>query len=194
MDKDAFKKLLLEELPEQFIEDQLFDRVPYVFGDDRTGFIKWKRELGKRIDVDPACIAIVGSGATGFSMNPHKNFKPFDDDSDVDVAIISSLHFSIGWRYLRMNKKIRYKLPERMRNAWDDHVKKYIYWGTLATDHLLGIMPFGRQWLRAGSYMSLHDLPTPHTVNFRIYTDYDALREYHVQGASKLQASIQSYK
>ena len=111
MDKDAFKKLLLEELPEQFIEDQLFDRVPCVFGDDRTGFIKWKRELGKRIDVDPACIAIVGSGATGFSMNPNKQFKPFDKQSDVDVAIISSLHFSIGWRYLRMNKKTRHAEP-----------------------------------------------------------------------------------
>ena len=94
-----------------------------------------------------------------------------------------------------MNKKKRDTLNLRMKNAWDAHVDKYIYWGTLATDHLLGVMPFGEQWLEAKSHMSAHELlPTPHPINLRIYTDYDALREYHVHGARKLQAQIQPNK
>lgn len=190
MDRDAFISALQKEAPARFIEDQFFDRVPYLFGLDRTSFSRWKRELGEKIEVDPACITLVGSGATGFSMNPNKNFRAFTDQSDIDVAVISPHHFTVGWRYLRMNGSRRLRLDQRTKNAWDEHVSRYVFWGTLATDRLLGVLPFGAQWLKATSQMAEIEPTLGRTVNLRIYTDYDALRAYQIQGARTLRESL----
>lgn len=190
MDREAFIALLQRETPIRFIEDQFFDRVPHIFQADRASFAAWKRALGARIDVDPACLTLVGSSATGFSLNPNKNFKAFDDASDVDVAVISSHHFTVGWRYLRMNGSRRLSVDARTRNSWNEHVTKYIYWGTLATDRLLGVLPFGREWLQASSEMAELAPTEGREVNLRIYTDYDALRAYQTQGARALRDAL----
>jgi hypothetical protein len=180
--REAFIQSLRSESPVAFVENFLFDRIPAVFGSDRTLFVSWKRTLAKKIEVDPACITIVGSAATGASLNPSKNFKLFDEASDIDVAIISPYHFAIGWRYLRMNGARRLRVDARTRIAWDEHVNRYIYWGTLATDRLLGVLPFGLQWLTATSDIAQIAPTIGRSVNLRIYTDYDSLRAYHVQG------------
>lgn len=186
MTREEFIAALQTETPTAFVENHLFDRIPIVFSGDRSLFTCWKRHLGEKIEVDPACITIVGSAATGVSLNPAKNFKLFDDQSDVDVAIVSPYHFTVGWRYLRMNGARRLRVDTRTRIAWDDHVNRYIYWGTLATDRLLGVLPFGRQWLEATSAMALLTPTLGRSINLRIYTDYDSMRAYHVQGVRSL--------
>lgn len=173
--------------PAVFVENHLFDRIPAIFVADRGLYIEWKRKLGSLIDVDPACLAIVGSAATGISLSPHKSLKVFDASSDVDVAVISAHHFNIAWRYLRMNGGRRLRVDAKTRNAWDQHVNRYIYWGTIATDRLLGVLPFGKEWLAATTAMSLEAPSKGRSVNLRIYTDYDALRSYHVRGVRELQ-------
>lgn len=157
---------------------------------NRSAYVAWKRELGSKIDVDPACITIVGSAALGCSLNPSKNLKPFDDGSDVDVAVISGHYFSVAWRYLRMNSIRRLQVDLRTRNAWDEHVDKYVYWGTIATDKLLGVLPFGLEWLKAKSHMSSIAPTKQHDVNLRIYTDYEALRTYQTISAKRVRDSL----
>ena len=186
-------KSLIESLqqtsPDSFVESHLFDRIPAIFDENRSLFVLWKRTLGEKIEVDPACITIVGSAATGASLNPSKNFKPFDESSDVDVAVISSYHFTVGWRYLRMNNSRRLRVDKRTQNAWDQHVSRYIYWGTIATDRLLGVLPFGLKWLEATSAMGRIPPTEGRSVNLRIYSDYDSLRSYHVQSVRNLRNS-----
>jgi predicted nucleotidyltransferase len=183
MNRDEFIAALRTKTPAHFVDDHLFDRVPAVFDADRAAFVSWKRALAERIEVDPACIAVVGSAATGTSLNPYKNFKPFDHESDIDVAVISSYHFNVAWRYLRMNGARRLTVDPRTRIAWDEHVKKYIYWGTIATDRLLGVLPFGLEWLRATAAISQLSPTIGRDINLRIYADYDSLRNYQVTSA-----------
>ena len=56
--------------PSRFLEEHMYDRVPFVFGQDRSGYVTWKRILAEKIEVDPACILIVGSAAIGRSLSP----------------------------------------------------------------------------------------------------------------------------
>jgi hypothetical protein len=189
MIREALIQSLRSSTPAAFVEDHLFDRIPAIFVNDRALFVNWKRALAEKIEVDPACITIVGSAATGASLNPSKNFKPFDSGSDVDVAIVSPYHFSVGWRYLRMNGTRRLRVDARTRIAWDEHVSRYIYWGTIATDRLLGVLPFGLQWLHAISDVAQLQPTLGRSVNLRIYADYDSLRAYHVQGVRTLRDS-----
>ena len=58
-------------------------------------------------------LQFVGSAAIGCSLNPVKNFKPFDSASDVDVAVISNYHFTVAWRYLRTNGTRRLEVDTR---------------------------------------------------------------------------------
>jgi hypothetical protein len=186
MTREDVIEFLRNTSPVGFVENFLFDRIPEVFGGDRALFVSWKRTLADKIEVDPACIAVVGSAAVGMSLNPTKNFKAFDEASDIDVAVISPYHFNVGWRYLRMNGGRRLRVDERTRIAWDEHVTRYIYWGTLATDRLLGVLPFGLEWLKATSSMA--DIPPTlrRPVNLRIYADYESLRSYQVRAVRYL--------
>lgn len=164
--------------PKEFLEHHIYDRIPYVFRDDRTSFISWKQRLSQSIEVDPACIQLVGSSALGISLNPNKGFKPFDEDSDIDVGIISHYHFTISWRYLRTQGHRRLHVDHKTRAAWDEHVNRLIYWGTIATDKLLGILPFGTQWISALTDMATVSPTIGRDVRLRIYSDFEALRAY----------------
>jgi hypothetical protein len=169
-----------------FIEKYVFDCVPCLFAGNRDLYIEWKRSLANEIEVDPACLTIVGSAAVGFSLNPAKNFRAFDSDSDIDVAVVSPYHFTIAWRYLRANSSRRMHVDKRTQTAWDDHVKRYIYWGTIATDRLLGVLPFGLEWLQSQSRMSSMNPANGRTINMRIYNDFESLRAYQVMCVKKL--------
>ena len=190
MDRNTLIQTLQSVSAPVFLEEHVFDRVPHVFGGDRAAYVTWKRALGSAIDVDPACLTIGGSAAVGCSMNPVKNLKPFDAESDVDVAVISNYHFTLAWRYLRMNGTRRLKVDAKTRIAWDDHVKRYVYWGTIATDKLLGVLPFGLEWLRATSAMGVVDPTKGRTVNLRINVDYEALRAYQMISVKNARESL----
>jgi hypothetical protein len=186
MSRELLIQALKSKTPQAFIEHYLYDRIPNIFGGDRQSFINWRRTLSEKIEVDQACITIVGSAATGISLSPYKNFKAFDNRSDIDVAVVSPHHFSLGWRYLRMNGLRRLRVDQRTRIAWDEHVNKYIYWGTIATDKLLGVLPYGKAWLSATSALSLIDPTVGRDIKLRVYSDYDSLRAYQLQGIRTL--------
>jgi len=173
-----------------FISEYVFDRIPHIFVQDRGIYIQWKNKLGELIQVDPACISVVGSAGIGISLNPSKGFRVFDDKSDVDVSIVSHYHFTVSWRFLRSNGHLRTHIDEKTRVAWDEHVHRFVYWGTIATDRLLGILPFGKQWLDALGEMSRQTPTLGRDINLRIYSDYESLRAYQVLSAIRAREEI----
>jgi hypothetical protein len=190
MNREELVDVLQTLSPHAFLEEYVFDSVPQVFSNDRSAYIGWKRKLGSAIDVDPACLTIVGGAAIGCSLNPVKNLRRFDAESDVDVAVISNYHFTVAWRYLRMNSIRRLQVDTRTRIAWDEHVNRFIYWGTIATDRLLGVLPFGLEWLKATAHMSSIAPTEGRDVNLRIYTDYEALRSYQITSVKHVREAL----
>jgi hypothetical protein len=174
----------------EFVSEYLFDRVPHVFDDKRATYINWKTALANAIEVDPACVTLVGSSALGISLNPKKGFKPFDEKSDIDVAIVSAFHFTVAWRYLRTNGHRRTHVDARTRIAWKEHSTRFIYWGTVATDRLLGILPFGSDWLSALNIMSGIAPTEGRDINLRIYADYESLRAYQVHSVERAREDV----
>lgn len=190
MTRDEFIQTLKTEQPESFLERNLLRRNPAVFKGNENAYFLWRVKLSELIDVDPSCIMLVGSSAMGFSLNPHNNYKEFTEDSDIDVAVISSQYFTIAWRYLRMNFSRVRNLDYRTSSAWKQHEKNYVYWGTIATDKLLGVLPFGKQWLGATTQLASVDPTFNRDINLRIYYDHDALRSYQLRGIRSLRNSL----
>jgi hypothetical protein len=167
---------------DRLLTHRLLETTPYLFGEDHAAYVDWRSELGALLGVDPHAIALVGSAALGVSLNPAKNLKPFDAASDVDVAVVSSFHFDVAWQYLRSLGARIYQLPYWVQLEITDRAPNYVYWGAIATDRILGHLPFGADWLVALAAMTNRDPTMGRKVNARLYRDLAGLRSYQLRG------------
>ncbi|MEQ1769867.1 MAG: hypothetical protein ABL879_08500 [Devosia sp.] len=179
---------------EEFVSRRVLDRLPFVFSTTEL-FADWVATFNQTIGVPADRVMLVGSGAVGVSLNPDKNYKEFNGESDIDVAVVSKDHFDEGWVYLRNNHHRRYRLTDgRQRAAWEAHENNKIYWGALEADRLLPLLPFGNVWLPASTAASTGVVGN-RDVKFRVYRDADALRMYQEKGArfllKKLEGKVQ---
>ena len=63
-------------------------------------------------------VAVVGTGNWKYSLNPYKDFKPFDEKSDIDVAVVSSELFHITWDELRqVHRKTWYAINQTAKES-----------------------------------------------------------------------------
>jgi hypothetical protein len=173
-----------------FVSHHIFEPVPFGFDGNLTMWIDWKRTLADLIDVDPQDIVMTGSAAVGYSLNPHKSFKPFDAESDYDCGIISGYYFELAWRYLRQLQVSWLTLPRGSKNAISDHRKTYVFGGTIAADKILELLPFGRSWQTALDAMADVDPTKNRDVKLRIYKDYDSLRYYQARNIDSLREQV----
>lgn len=187
---NEIRKQFLDDLlarPTNLVASQwLFDRVPIIFSDDLKEFISWKHELSELLNVDPSCVLILGSSAFGISLNPHKNFRAFGPNSDIDVAIVSEYYFTIAWRSLRSLGSKRHSLSQAAKQSLNDHITRLIYWGTIATDQILQYLPFGKVWDKAFLHMSKIQPTEGRLIKARVYKDFESLRAYHVNNLKNL--------
>ena len=133
---------------ETFAMRRLFDVIPFIFADTHT-CSDWKIKVAQMLKVDPCSVYVIGSGCTGISLNPNKGYKAFNDDSDIDVAVISGYHFELAWRSLRELGAERYKLDAAAKASLNEHRDSNLYWGMIATDKILNLLSFGKVWISA---------------------------------------------
>lgn len=187
---EELKSALSTMTPSNFVSRWLLERVPFVFDDNLDNYLAWKHRLSDNLAVDPKAITLVGTAAVGTSLNPNKNFKDFDAESDIDVAIVSQYHFNVLWRWMRGLGAKYHGLPSKARTAVDQHRGNYIYWGTIATDKLLGHTPLAAEWVPALDAMSALEPTKGREIKARVYADFDSLRSYHAQGIETLRQKL----
>lgn len=159
-----------------FITKWILEHTPYVFEDYETEYISWRHEIAEKLRIDARDIIITGSASLGFSLNPNKNFKSFDKKSDIDISIISHHYFDVAWHDLIHLSPAG--ISPKMKTALEDHRKRLIYWGTVATDKILPLLSFGGEWDRIIKTCQLPEPLVDHEINFRIYKDALSIRNY----------------
>lgn len=177
--------------PRDIVTEWVIEATPFIFDGDRAGYLKWKDTLGKALEVDARELVITGSACVGISLNPNKNFRAFHEGSDIDVAVISAYHFETAWRALRrMRPSDTARMSPGIRASLEDHRQRLIYWGTIATDKIVGILPFAERWLAASSLMARDPKTLGRDVKFRIYRDFDSFRAYLVHGVRQSKETL----
>ena len=168
---------------DDFITVRIFDSLPYVFRDQYSDYIAWRRLVANELQIDPRDIVITGSAAIGYSMNPNKNFNEFKIESDVDVCIISDLFFNIAWHDIRFLDL--HGLSPKLCSYIKCHKEHYIFLETIATDKILPLLSFGSKWNQIMS--KKRDFPEleGHDINFRIYRNMCSIREYQKTSVEK---------
>jgi|GEM_PF-727769 len=185
MDQQFLQDLTNEHL-HFVVQKWLVDRVPFVFDANWVKYVKWKSSLSSKIFVDGKAIVIIGSASTGFSLSPTKNFRKFDDKSDIDIAIISAHHFELAWHAIRTLGAKDHRLNPAQRSSLEDHRKRLIYWGAFDTKHLLAKLPFRKDWFEAFENMTSLDPTRDREINARIYRNFESLTAYHVNNFTEL--------
>lgn len=186
--KQSFLEELVSLSPQLVVSTWILNRVPVPFNNKISEYEKWRLELANKLEVDPSEILITGSACFGVSLNPYKNYRFFDDESDIDVAIISEYFFNTSWRSLRNIGTKIHSMPPKSKQSVKDHVEKYIYWDTIATDKLLPYLPFGKSWQSSLDEMAKNPYTRGREIKARIYKDFDSLRAYQVNNLKNLRS------
>ena len=123
--KDALRKHSPDELARNFLCNE--DVASMSSSDDYSNYllqVKADYEFSEKI-------SIMGSGNWRFSLNPTKNFKRFDGDSDIDLVIICKHTFHTIWDELRIYHRRNYYSigaadRERLRRHGEDVYSGFI--------------------------------------------------------------------
>jgi hypothetical protein len=182
-------EILLKD-PRDFVSHYLFEPVPHAFSGDLGSWIEWKTVLATGLGIDPYDIVLTGSAAIGYSLNPRKGYKQFDSTSDIDCGVISQYHFEIAWRYLRRLRPSWLSLPPESKRAIVAHQKTYVFAGTIATDSILALLPFGLEWQAVLDSLGSRSPTMNRDIKLRIYRDYDSLRHYQASGIERLRDEL----
>lgn len=174
--------------PDVFISKWIMEKIPNIFGGNDIKYYEWKHKMASRLQIDARDIIITGSACLGYSLNPKKNFKKFNQYSDIDVGIISNYYFDIAWHELRNQKY--YKLNNNMKQSLEDHKNRLIYWGTIATDKILPILSVGKYWNEVINEMRSDPPINDREINFRIYKDNKSFRDYQINSVRECQEII----
>jgi len=177
--RDLIKKDIVDLQNSEFISKWIIDAIPFVCDQDYSLYLQWRHDVAKQIGIDPNDIFITGSACIGFSLSPHKMLSNFNSKSDIDVCIVSENYFNIAWYELRSIKPYsEYMSLEKFRKAIDEHRTKYIYWGTIATDKILGMFSFGSKWSKLSEASHRFECFENRDINVRIYKDNKSFRDY----------------
>lgn len=165
---------------EYFVSARLFDDTPAVWSSS-VQYVRWRHEVAKRLNVDPTGIQLVGSARLGYSLSPRKNFKLFDAQSDLDIAVVSNEIFDAAWLELRGLIGSRIELDSKKQ-----YLRKLVFEECIALDIVLPHLSFGERWSYVRDEIAdlLGDELNDREINYRLYRNHRALREYQLIGVS----------
>ncbi|PSV18162.1 hypothetical protein C0W59_02690 [Photobacterium kishitanii] len=194
MDKQELKELIKQKTPLEFCRRYLFDQNVYLFDQKSENSAKgnyhdFKCEIGNALNTSPNNVAIIGSGKFGFSMNPSKKelLKEFNHGSDLDVVIVCPEKFEEIWTNLR---KLYYTNQTNVKEIHaGDVFSKYLvvnhkmdYRSTYMRD-TIGLLQELKKTINGMFRIK-------RVVNYRIYSNWSDVEDYHEHGISVLQGLL----
>lgn len=98
--KDEFIEVLLDDsiTDDDIVEKYIMFGTPYVFSENEDIYYDLKKEIKNFFSIGSTrSVVMVGSAKMGFSISPLKKFRPIQDASDIDIAIIDTVLFDDFW-------------------------------------------------------------------------------------------------
>lgn len=117
-----------------------------IFGEccklSRQDYFDLRSKVAKKFELHPNEVLVVGSAKLGFSIAPEKEYELFSDESDIDVALVSSKLFDQVSEDIFSYKQEAGDWPEYGEFA--DH----LFQGWIRPDMFprSPVFPFGKKW------------------------------------------------
>ncbi|WP_029069440.1 hypothetical protein [Jonesia quinghaiensis] len=158
-------------------------------------YIKWRHQVSVSLGMDASSVYIIGSAKLGYSLNPEKKLKVFNEKasdqnvSDLDVAIVSELHFEECWKVMR-------EIENTFTKADRGYGRRTVFQQCIPVDRLIPHLPFGELWgkSRDSIVRPLGERFQGLELNFRIYRNSSALRSYQLSGVRAIQTEVENLR
>lgn len=164
---------------------------PYAFAESLSDYGNLCRALAKGLGVQEQQLIMVGSGKLGFSLNPSHYGRPFQEDSDLDFAVISEPLFDDLWfDLLRMPPSRFSSLKPQVKEWVQTHRTNRIYFGRATPHTLLRATPIAQKWFQAFAETSSLPGLAQHRVHgmlFRTRAHLDIYHQYGLRQVRRLQ-------
>jgi len=193
-DTAQFITEIAEADPVAFCQDRVFALDSWLFDesnlDELTGdYVDFRAAISDTVGVSEGDVRLVGSARFGLSMSPSKGVRPFNDQSDLDVVIVSSDLFNEVWGEFRATYYNGYTWVKSRHSG--DIFRRFLNLvraGNYETDYLKKVA----RRLDGMARTVVLRTGLSRDLKYRIYEDWDAATEYHAYGVRKLQRIIQN--
>lgn len=158
-------------------------------GDDfSSDYDAFKKFISRKLNIPFNNISIVGSAKTRYSFSPTKNLSEFHDNSDFDLIIVSRRLFYDIWSAYREVSKGQYLQSYGQKCG-------IIFGGFISIfddDKTYGNQTLENWQKKVLSFKAELQLTfnIQHDINYRIYSDWESVEEYHLKGITKLKNII----
>ena len=155
------------------------------FSSDYDAF---KKFISRKLNIPFNNISIVGSAKTRFSFSPSKNLSEFHIGSDFDLIIVSRNIFYKIWSAYREVSQGQYleNYNQKCGNIFGGFIS------IRDDDKTYGNSTLEKWQKEVLSFKAELQLTfnIQHDINYRIYSDWESVEEYHVKGITKLKSII----
>jgi len=133
-----------------------------------------KKQISQQFEIHPNEVLVVGSAKLGFSIAPGKRFRLFNDESDIDVALVAPKLFEQVWLEVH---------EYREGGAyWEQFgaFRKYLFNGWIRPDKLPPSSQFtwGAAWWEYFRSLSNSGRFGPYIVHAGLYKSWHFLESY----------------
>jgi hypothetical protein len=196
-----FKALLRSSPLEQVTQSYVFGGLPYYFRTNPEDYDLMRTLLAKGLGLSAERFTVVGSGKTGFSLDPKNPFLPCHAKSDIDVVIVDAEMFDKFWyNLLAWAYPLQGRMGTHDKDWWYTHKNAlclgYAYPGlriprSPALPQLVQpIRELYSLWktafLNLGRYNSFLGV----TIDGRLYRTWNHAMAYHVDGLRELRGLL----
>lgn len=175
------KSILSKDIDEIYNEDLLGSHA-FCFGDIPTvesikKYDSFKISVANLLGVHKNDVNIFGSAKIGYSLNPEKELKDFNEDSDIDIAIVSSnIYRTFRDAYLEEFYSGRFKYYKH-KQVTSAIFRKFIIFDGFSEKN-----SEYRNWLeKTGEFEAIIQLEYElnNEINYRIFETWDAVEYYY---------------
>jgi hypothetical protein len=133
-----------------------------------------KAEVADNFQIHPSEVIMVGSAKLGFSIAKEHRYRPFCDESDIDVALLAPILFDEIWQLV-------YDYDQQ-GGYWPDaeKFKTYLFRGWIRPDKLPPINKFeiGRKWFEFFMKLSSSEKYGRVKISAGLYRSWHFLESY----------------
>ncbi|MBB6612410.1 hypothetical protein H7F15_15290 [Pontibacter sp. Tf4] len=146
----------------------------------------FKRFIASNLGVSFNNICVIGSCKLGYSLAPSKKFKTFDEDSDIDLVLVSNSYYNKFW-------DAYFDLYDQRANLDYKFIANNIFRRFVSIKNPEPIHPSLTDWISKvekfnKDYQTLFDIK--HEINYRIYDSWESVERYHIKGITEIQHQL----
>lgn len=141
---------------------------------NNSEYSQLKEEVCEQFDIEFNDVLVVGSGKLGFSIKPQRRYGNFNNESDIDLAVVSTVLFQKIWKEAYLYQKSGAYWPK------SEDFFRYLSVGWIRPDKLPSsdYFTFTGQWWDFFNKLTTSEKYGPYKIRGGLYQSWFFLQEY----------------